>query len=386
MTELFSALNRRGWAITVCAAQPSLVLDGEGGRVPKRILYQGIEVRRVWSIGSHSGRMLQRLLFASSYFCASLIFVIANARRVDGIVLTTNPPFLGLLGVLAKKLFKKRYLYIVYDIYPDIAVKLGVIRRGGILQKIWDRVSKVTLACADRNVVIGRDMLELVRGKLANDRHGRIRLIPNWSDDQVVFPVPESTNELKKEFCTGFALTVQYSGRMARTHNLEPLIEAAEILKEESILFQFIGDGAKKKMLQKMADERKLANVRFYPYQPIERLNEALSMADVAVVCLEREFTGLSVPSKAYGIMAVARPILGFMSPDSEIGRVIAETGCGIVLADPTGESVAAALREMIKDEDRLKLMGEKGYLEYKRKYTLNVAANRYSEAMNEVF
>jgi len=386
MTELFLALQRIGWAVTVCTAQPSLVLDNKENGVPRHMTYNGVEIFRVWSIGSHSGGLFKRILFASSYFLSSMFFLIGNAKKMDGIVFTTNPPFLGLLGTITKKLFRKRFLYIVYDVYPDILVNLGVISKKGFLHKVLERLSMTILANADCNVVIGRDMLEIIRDKVNISRYGRIKLIPNWSDDQMVYPVQEESNELKKELGAGFDLIVQYSGRMARTHNLEPLVEAADILKEEPILFQFIGDGAKKKALQKMVAERKLSNVRFFPYQPLEKLNEALSMADVAVVCLEKEFVGLSVPSKAYGIMAVACPILGFIDPKSEIGRVIEETGCGVVLSDPTGETVAETLMDLLKDRSRLKQMGQNGYKEFKQNYTLRIAAGRYSKAMNEIF
>ena len=127
---------------------------------------------------------------------------------MDGIVFTTNPPFLGLLGTITKKLFRKRFLYIVYDVYPDILVNLGVISKKGFLHKVLERLSMTILANADCNVVIGRDMLEIIRDKVNISRYGRIKLIPNWSDDQMVYPVQEESNELKKELGAGFDLIV----------------------------------------------------------------------------------------------------------------------------------------------------------------------------------
>lgn len=386
MTELFLALQEIGWSVYVCTAQPSLILEKNGIRVSRRMSYQGIDIVRVRSLGSHSGSLLNRALFASSYFFMSFIYLITQVRKMDGIVFTTNPPFLGLLGVIAKVLFRKKYLYIVYDIYPDIAVNMGVIKKNGILHRIWERLARLMLDQADRNVVIGRDMREIIMAKTRINRHERIVLIPNWSDDRIVYPIMDIDNELKRKWAEGFELVIQYSGRMARTHNLEPLIEAAEILKAHPFLFQFIGDGAKKKMLQGMVNQKKLENVRFYSYQPLKKLSETLSVADIAVVCLEKEYVGLSVPSKTYGIMAVARPILGILKIESEIGRMINESECGVVLPEPTGESVALILLNMAGDRKRLKKMGERGYQEFLRNYTLKIAADRYNRIMEEIF
>jgi hypothetical protein len=141
---------------------------------------------------------------------------------------------------------------------------------------------------------------------------------------------------------------------MGRTHNLEPIIEAARELATEKVLFQFVGDGAKKQILEQLVAQHNLTNVQFLGYQPMECLAEMLSAADLALVCLDEAFTGLSVPSKSYGIMASGTPILGFVQPDSEIGQMITEEACGVVLPNPTAEQIAQTLRGLIHNTNTL--------------------------------
>ena len=386
MTELSTALAKLGWQITVCSAQPTLLLEKSNQKVPRKIEYRGVKIIRVPSLGGHSGGIINRFVFAITYLVMSTIFVLRNIKIFDGVFITTNPPFLGLLGWMITRLFSKPFILIVYDIYPEIVVKLGLLKPKSVIVRIWDYLARRILNKSACNVVIGRDMQELVTQKMKPDRKSKILFIPNWSDDEVVYPVPKADNSFKKEFCSDDRLVVQYSGRMARTHNLEPLIEAAELLKDNPFIFQFIGDGAKKNVLQGMSRKKGLKNVYFFPYQPVQRLNEVLSAADVAVVCLESVFTGLSVPSKTYGIMATATPIIGFLNPLSEIGRTIIENDCGIVLDDPTGVSVAKVLLQWSNDRKHLRMMGQRGYEAFKRNYTLKVAAQRYSNLMSEIF
>jgi colanic acid biosynthesis glycosyl transferase WcaI len=94
----------------------------------------------------------------------------------------------------------------------------------------------------------------------------------------------------------------------------------------------------------------------------------------------------LSVPSKTYGIMATATPIIGFLNPQSEIGRTLIENNCGIVLDNPTASSVVEVLLQCLNDREHLRMMGRRGYEAFKRNYTLEAAAQRYSNLMSEVF
>jgi glycosyltransferase involved in cell wall biosynthesis len=130
--------------------------------------------------------------------------------------------------------------------------------------------------------------------------------------------------------------------------------------------------------------ERGLTNVSFLPYQPMERLGEMLSAADLSVVCLESHFTGLSVPSKTYGVMAAGRALLGFLEPDSEIGRTIIERDCGVVLPNPTAEAVAKLLTELMADRPKLARMGANGRTAYLQEFTLSQAAERYDACLTD--
>ncbi len=386
MTELSIALTRLGWQINVCCAQPSLLLDTDNPHVPSEIEYCGIRIVRMPSIGSHSGSLMRRVLFAFTYFLMSAWFVYRTRKHFNGLVITTNPPFLGMIGWLAAIFLSKPYVLVVYDVYPDIAIRLGYLEQASLLAWAWDRMSSLILNRAAAVVVIGRDMRDLVMFNLDKDNYRKVELIPNWSDERIVYPVPRDENAFRKEYCSGAKFVVQYSGRMARTHNLEPLIEAAELLRDSPILFQFIGDGAKRQTLIDMAKQRHLSNIQFLPYQPLEKLNQVLSAADLAVICLEGLFTGLSVPSKAYGVMASATPILGFLDLRSEIGQTVMENDCGIVLPDPNGAQVAETITYLMNDPDRLHAMGVNGYNAFKRKYSLTCAASKYSELMQRVF
>lgn len=386
MTELATGLAARGHAIRVYCARPAYSDKAHDEPTPQRLWHKGVEVVRVPSWGNPRGEVASRGLFALSYLLMTLLTVWRERRGLEGIIATTNPPFIGLVAVLLRWLLSMRFVTIVYDVYPDIAVRLGTFSARSPIVWLWSRITRLILRQSARLIVIGRDMAEVVAGKVPPSHHGRIELIPNWSDETRVCPRARAGNPFAQAHNGDGRFVVQYSGRMGRTHNLEPLLAAADLLRDEPVRFQLIGDGAKRRRLEALARARKLTNVQFLPYQPIEILDQVLSAPDLAVVCLDERFTGLSVPSKTYGVMAAGRPLLGFLDPQGEIARTISENECGAVLPHPDGAQVAAVIRELMHDPARLAQLGDNGRRAFLRAYTLSHAVDRYDRVLNACF
>ena len=99
----------------------------------------------------------------------------------------------------------------------------------------------------------------------------------------------------------------------------------------------------------------------FVDYQPADRLAEVLASADVHVVPLRRGLGNVSVPSKAYSIMAAARPILASIDADSEVARMVGASRCGAVVAPDDADAFVAALASMLDQPAELAAMGERG-------------------------
>lgn len=48
-------------------------------------------------------------------------------HRGDIVLFVSEPPYLQTLGYLANRFFNLPYACLVYDLYPDVAVELGVV-------------------------------------------------------------------------------------------------------------------------------------------------------------------------------------------------------------------------------------------------------------------
>jgi glycosyltransferase involved in cell wall biosynthesis len=382
MTDLAEVLAARGISVTVICGSPVLSEASAKG-LPSRSTRGGVAIERVAGARTYHYGMLGRGLSAVTLIIASAWRVLRRRSDYDGVVVTTDPPFIGLVGWLFSRVFQMRYVAVVYDVYPDTAIRLGVVSADSVAGRLWNRATRAILNRAERVVVIGRDMQRVIAKKLAADRHGRIRLIANWTNERTVRPVDRDCNDFRREHGLSGHYVVQYSGRLGRTHNIEPLVEAAAELENEGVVVQIIGDGAKGAALRRLARSR---NVQFLPYQPLDRLAQVLAAADLGVVCLGSSFTGLSVPSKAYGILAAGVPVLGMLDEDSEIGRMLVEHDCGVVVPNATAADIVRVVRRLRAEPGRDEQLGRNARSAFLAHYTLARAAGEYEALLRETF
>jgi glycosyltransferase involved in cell wall biosynthesis len=273
------------------------------------------------------------------------------------------------------------YIYLIFDVYPDTSIQLGLLRERGLVAILWNLCNRFTFRYASLIVVIGRCMDGVIRRKMSQAMHGKIRTIHIWSDDKRIQSIAGKRSPFIEQWGLHGKFVVAYSGNMGRFHDMETILEAAKSLREyQDITFLFIGEGHKKQWMKEFAEQWKLSNCQFHTYVVREMLGFSLSCADVGLVSLARGQEGLSVPSKTLGLMAAGVPVIGIMSNISEIGRVITEEECGVVIEPGDSKALVRAILELHNTPERLKTMGENARNAIQGKYNLRSAAQAYYE------
>jgi len=387
LTELAEQLVVQGVDVEVLCGPPTVV--GREKKVPRQIEYRGIRIRRVWGTRfpklSLLGRIVNQLSFACSVFLHLLI-----ARPKKPILVLTNPPFLVLGCALLRRLrLGPPYLYLVFDVYPDTAVRLGLLREGAWLARIWERLNLMAYRRAAAIIVIGRCMKDVIGRKL---RAGGLAMaqklhhIPVWCDDEAIGAPVSAQTGLAERFGVADKFVVGYFGNMGRFHDLETILGAAEALQtERDVVFLFVGEGHKKQWAMQRAREKGLENCRFHGYVAREDLGALLSLADVGLVSLLEGQEGLSVPSKTFGLMAAGVPVLAVMSERSEIARMVQEVECGVWVRPGDTQELAEQIAALHRDRWATRTMGTNGKQAIRDKYSLKNACHAYVDLIAHV-
>ena len=124
LTDLAEDLSAAGDQIRVVCGRGSY----SGGLAKEaQESYRGIEIRRVGSTGFGRNSMIGRISDMAAFYL-SATWAILWGPRPDLLYIVSTPPLLCVAGLMVARLRKLPVVYGIHDLYPDIAVALGVLR------------------------------------------------------------------------------------------------------------------------------------------------------------------------------------------------------------------------------------------------------------------
>jgi colanic acid biosynthesis glycosyl transferase WcaI len=347
-------------------------LHGHEG-LPRHECRNGVEIVRLPSLAFERSRLSRRALNYVTFLVTALGRGLVG-RRPDLVICMTDPPIVGDVALLVARRFRVPLLVVSEDVFPEIAVELKRLESRVLIGTLRQLV-RLYLKRTDRIVAIGETMRErLIEKGAAADR---IDVIPNWVDTTVLTPRERDNEWAREQGLTG-KFVVMHSGNVGHAQSLETLVLAATFLRDlEDLQIVIVGFGARHATMMALA-ERVEADIRFLPYQPRDVLSQSLSSADVHFVGLAPGLSGYVVPSRLYGIMAVARPMIVAADATSEVSKVVSDVGCGVVLQPARPELVAEAIRSLRERRQELPELGAKGRRYVEAEADRRVAYERY--------
>jgi colanic acid biosynthesis glycosyl transferase WcaI len=245
-------------------------------------------------------------------------------------------------------------------------------------------ISDSVYRAADRVVVLGPYMADRIAAKKV--RANRIETIPVWSRRDEIYPMPRENHPLRDSLGLKDKFVVMYSGNMGLAHSFDDLIEAARQLKHrDDVVFLFVGDGPRKKEVIAAREGEGLDNIRLLDYFPREQLHASLSLADVHLMSMRREMTGIVVPCKLYGAMASGRPAV-FVGPEHcETADTIRENGCGLTIRLGEPAALVEALESLAADPEAAARMGERGRAAFLAEFERESCCARWSWVLGQL-
>ena len=242
--------------------------------------------------------------------------------------------------VLLKKSLKCPILFNVQNIFPIDALALKKLTNQGIRGvafQVFRKMQQLAYRRSDRVVTISEDMKRTLINEGVPEK--RINVIYNWSYSDEAFDISDDINLfLKSHNIDKTKFRVVFAGNLGAMVNAQLIADAAEICQvEKNIHFYIIGDGNNMPVLKRLATEKGLQNISFYPYQPEEFAPHNYAMAHVNINALPKGIIDTCMPSKTATMLNCARPMIVSVEKKSAYAQMLSTVDkCTVVDVDDT--------------------------------------------------
>jgi len=360
LTELAEDLvNRHGCTVSVVAGR-ALHAPADAQRTRRmfdRETRNGVTILRANGTRFSPVRFAGRATNYLSYFTSAAVAGRAIGSP-DVVVSLTDPPVVGLAARAAARRSGARFVFLCEDVFPEVASLLEDFHSKTV-NRTLNHINRSLLRSADATVALG----ERMRRRLVDEKGApasRVHVIHNWADCEAIVPGSKD-NSFSRAHGLADRFVVMHSGNVGLSQNLDVLIEAAARLQsKEKLVVVIVGDGARRPALEREVERRGLANVRFLPYTPKDRLHGAFASADAFVVSLKAGIEGYIVPSKVYGILAAGRPFVAAVDESCEVAAIARDHACGVLAQPNDPDSLAASIVSLYDNPHEAHAMGER--------------------------
>lgn len=350
----------RGHSVTmVCGsyAGGQTGLKGEFVNGMRRGTVDGIDVIELYLPYSNRDSFLKRTLTFFRFAIRSTM--LAFREPYDVLFATSTPLTAGIPGILASVLARRKFVFEVRDLWPELPREMGVITNPVILA-LMSALEWASYHSAKACVGLSPGIVEGIkrRGIPAQRTH----MVPNGCDLSLFGD--EGGEPWRPDGVRGTDLMAVFTGTHGIANGLDAVLNVAQTLKQRGrndIKLVFIGDGKLKPGLVERAALEGLNNCIFHPPVPKIRLSGLMRSADVGLMILANVpafYYGTS-PNKFFDYIASGIPVLN--NYPGWVADMITKSNCGIAVPPENPGAFADALEKIADDRSMKAIMGANG-------------------------
>lgn len=385
--------------ITVICVVPSYLGTIEEKYKTQKYYYEsinGVNIVRIRVPEFNKVSKKSRIKNILSYFIGAMTATL-KIKKVDYVLAISQPPILGgLLGVWGKWTKHAKFIYNIQDFNPEQTMAVGYMQNKMVTGMMM-LLDKFSCRKSDLIITVGRDLVQTVEKRFKGKKVPRTVMINNWIDEQKIYPLSKNDENViafKKQYGLDDKFVIMYSGNIGLYYDLENLIKVikkfapgTKAADGREVVFAFVGAGSMLEQIVSYAETNNMSNVRFIPYQEKDKLIYSLNAGDVHWCVNAKGIKGVSCPSKAYGIMAAGKAILGCLEKETEVRKIIEECQCGRCCDPGDYSAVEDNIRYYLKNasDQEIEQIGLRGRKYLEDNLTREVSIRRYIEEIKKL-
>ncbi len=322
------------------------------GRIVERdiCLDEKIKVKKIAKYNRNTNiKRLQTWLLGALQIWSYVFF----RSRKSHLLIVSNPPLAPLLTLL----LPNRYSLLIFDIFPDALTEYGFASNKSFIVKLWKNANKKVYCKAHKVYTLTNGMRRVLEQYQSKEK---IDIVPLWTNNSFLKPIKKEENKFASKYKLKDKFVVLYSGNFGYSHRVDLLVDLATKIKNPKIMFVIIGGGTIEDKLREKIAKENITNCLILPWQDVDILPYSLSSADLSVVTLSENASGLAIPSKAFNYLSVGSPILGITSNHSDLEELIKKYDVGKSFNSGQVEEIIKFIETLSSDSELLSYYKEK--------------------------
>ena len=319
VADIAAKFHNKGTSIEVLASTPQYRFDSkefsaeEMTKVKRNIYtsnYKGVKITHLYA-SKRSFNRITRLFQWISYHIKSITYLTKNRKNFDTIYIFSYPPTMNLIAIYSKKILKKKTVYSVWELYPEIASKLNELN-SNLLLNLFKRIDNFCLRIID-NVVVNSEELKDYLVSRRNIEEKKVNVIYHFSNEPEV-PKPSIMNK-----------EIMYAGNLGTPQNLESFIN---IFSENTNKFNLTiyGSGTQYERISNMNSN----NINVNSFVDRKKLVELTKDIPYALVSLSPKLTVEGFPGKTFDYLKMNKILIGYSNPESGLAKFIEKYELGV--------------------------------------------------------
>ena len=319
VADIAAKFHNKGTSIEVLASTPQYRFDSkefsaeEMTKVKRNIYtsnYKGVKITHLYA-SKRSFNRITRLFQWISYHIKSITYLTKNRKNFDTIYIFSYPPTMNLIAIYSKKILKKKTVYSVWELYPEIASKLNELN-SNLLLNLFKRIDNFCLRIID-NVVVNSEELKDYLVSRRNIEENKVNVIYHFSNEPEI-PKPSIMNK-----------EIMYAGNLGTPQNLESFIN---IFSESTNKFNLTiyGSGTQYERISNMNSN----NIEVNSFVDRKKLVELTKDIPYALVSLSPKLTVEGFPGKTFDYLKMNKILIGYSNPESGLAKFIEKYELGV--------------------------------------------------------
>ena len=285
--------------------------------------------------------------------------------QFDLVLYSTPPITLANAVRYVKKRDGAQTYLLLKDIFPQNAIDLEMMSKSGvkgILYRYFRAKEKKLYALSDRIGCMSQANIDYVLKHNPEVSAEKVELCPN-SVEPIDMRVPEEEKlAIRKKYDLPLDKKLfVYGGNLGKPQDVPFIVECLKACaKIRDAYFVIAGSGTERHFLKEYVETEKPGHVKLFGYIPKAEYDKMIACCDVGLIFLDHRFTIPNFPSRMLSYMQAGLPVLACTDPNTDIGKVVVESGFGWWCESNNVNAFANAIQ--INLASHIKVMGARGY------------------------